>query len=89
MIMKQVISGNELRKKIDETIDLLCGTVKQTLGPKGNNVIISNSSFSILFWISAELDNSCLPKSSSLSNNNNSFNSFKLVKSSNPAGAKE
>ena len=44
--MKKVINGNDLRKKIDETIELLCGTVKQTLGPKGNNVIISNSSFS-------------------------------------------
>jgi len=44
--MKQVISGNDLRKCVNETIELLCGTVKKTLGPKGNNVIISNSSFS-------------------------------------------
>ena len=29
-----------------ESIELLCGTVKKTLGPKGNNVIIDHSNFS-------------------------------------------
>lgn len=44
--MKKVISGKELQEKMLESIHLLCGTVKQTLGPKGNNVIIDHSSFS-------------------------------------------
>ena len=44
--MKKVISGIELQKKIMESIELLCGTVKKTLGPKGNNVIIDHSNFS-------------------------------------------
>lgn len=44
--MKKVINGNELREKMKEAIDLLCGTVKTTLGPKGNNVIIDHSTFS-------------------------------------------
>lgn len=43
--MKLVISGNELKEKIKETLTLLCGTVKTTLGPKGMNVIIDHSSF--------------------------------------------
>ena len=44
--MKKVISNNELREKINEAINLLCGTVKSTLGPKGNNIIIDHSTFS-------------------------------------------
>ena len=43
--MKKVISGNELYEKMEEAINLLCGTVKTTLGPVGNNVIIDHSSF--------------------------------------------
>lgn len=43
--MKKVISGNELRVKMVEAINLLCGTVKQTLGPLGRNVIIDHSNF--------------------------------------------
>ena len=44
--MKKVISGIELQEKMCEAILLLCGTVKETLGPKGNNVIIDHSNFS-------------------------------------------
>ncbi len=43
--MKKVVRGKELRDKMAEAIDLLCGTVKQTLGPMGSNVIIDHSSF--------------------------------------------
>ncbi|MCX4364284.1 MAG: hypothetical protein OSJ70_00735 [Bacilli bacterium] len=43
--MKKVIRGKELREKMEEAIALLCGTVKQTLGPMGRNVIIDHSSF--------------------------------------------
>ena len=44
--MKKIIYGNELYEKMSEAINLLCNTVKITLGPKGNNVIIDHSSFS-------------------------------------------
>lgn len=44
--MKRVISGNELKNKMCEAINLLCDTVKTTLGPKGNNIIIDHSVFS-------------------------------------------
>lgn len=43
--MKKVVSGKELRDKMIEAINLLCDTVKQTLGPSGNNVIIDHSNF--------------------------------------------
>lgn len=43
--MRKVISGKELEEKISEAINLLCDTVKKTLGPKGNNIIIDHSSF--------------------------------------------
>ena len=44
--MKKVITGNELKDKMNEAINLLCDTVKTTLGPKGNNIIINHSTFS-------------------------------------------
>lgn len=44
--MKKVINGNDLYQKMEEAIDLLCKTVKTTLGPIGNNVIIDHSNFS-------------------------------------------
>jgi len=44
--MKKIISGTELQEKILESIEILCGTVKETLGPKGNNVLINHSNFS-------------------------------------------
>ena len=44
--MKRVVSGKELQDKMVEAINLLCDTVKITLGPKGNNVIIDHSTFS-------------------------------------------
>ena len=44
--MKKVISGDTLRNKMNEAIDLLCDTVKTTLGPKGSNIIIDHSAFS-------------------------------------------
>ncbi len=43
--MKKVITGKLLQDKMCEAINLLCGTVKTTLGPKGSNVIIDHSSF--------------------------------------------
>lgn len=44
--MKKVVSGKELKEKLSEAVNLLCDTVKITLGPKGNNVIIDHSTFS-------------------------------------------
>ena len=44
--MKKIVNGNELYDKMSEAINTLCGAVKITLGPKGNNVIIDHSSFS-------------------------------------------
>ncbi len=44
--MKKVITEQELREKMLEAIDLLCNTVKTTLGPKGCNAIIDHSAFS-------------------------------------------
>ena len=44
--MKKIVSDNELYKYMEESINLLCNTVKTTLGPKGKNVIIDHSSFS-------------------------------------------
>ncbi len=44
--MKKVVSGNDLREKMIEAIDLLVDNVKITLGPIGKNVIINHSSFS-------------------------------------------
>lgn len=46
MKLKKVISGEELYKKMEEAINILCNTVKSTLGPKGANVIINKSTFS-------------------------------------------
>lgn len=44
--MKKIVTGEELKKKTLEAIDLLCDTVKTTLGPKGCNTIIDHSAFS-------------------------------------------
>lgn len=44
--MKKIVSGKELQDKILESIHDLCGTVKKTLGPVGNNVLINQSTFS-------------------------------------------
>lgn len=44
--MKKIISGEKLEDKMQEAINLLCDTVKVTLGPKGRNVIIDHSDFS-------------------------------------------
>lgn len=44
--MKKVVSGELLKDKMFEAINLLCDTVKCTLGPKGSNVIIDHSNFS-------------------------------------------
>lgn len=41
--MKKVITGEELKRIIKESVDLLCDTVSMTLGPKGTNAIISSS----------------------------------------------
>ena len=40
--MKKVLYGEELREKILEAVELLGNTVSTTLGPTGNNVLISN-----------------------------------------------
>lgn len=44
--MKQIISGKELEEKMIEAVNLICNAVKTTLGPKGTNVIINDSSMS-------------------------------------------
>ena len=46
MKLKKVVSNEELSLKMTEAINLLCNTVKATLGPKGCNVIIDHSLFS-------------------------------------------
>jgi pimeloyl-ACP methyl ester carboxylesterase len=42
--MKKVVIGEELDIIIKKSLDILCDTVGSTLGPKGNNSIISSSS---------------------------------------------
>ena len=44
--MKKVITGEELNVCKLKAIELLCGTVKNTLGPRGCNAIIDHSMFS-------------------------------------------
>ncbi len=44
--MKKVVSGKVLKEKMQEAVNLLCDSVKMTLGPGGNNAIIDHSSFS-------------------------------------------
>lgn len=46
MNLKKVVNGIELKEKMSTAINLLCDTVKSTLGPKGNNIIIDHSAFS-------------------------------------------
>ena len=41
--MKIVISHEDAKNKLKEAVDLLCNAVGSTLGPTGNNVLISNS----------------------------------------------
>ena len=41
--MKKVISGEELNQMMKKSVNLLCDTVSQTLGPTGNNIIINSS----------------------------------------------
>ncbi len=45
MKLKKVVRGTELIEKMHIAINLLCDTVKATLGPKGNNIIIDHSAF--------------------------------------------
>lgn len=40
--MREVISDLQLKKVIKESIDLICSAVSSTLGPTGNNVVISS-----------------------------------------------
>lgn len=44
--MKKIICGDLLYEKMEEAINILCNTVKTTLGPKGCNAIIDHSAFS-------------------------------------------
>lgn len=44
--MKRVVGNLELREKMGVAVNMLCDTVKTTLGPKGSNVIIDHSTFS-------------------------------------------
>ena len=37
---KQIIFGEEARKKLQSGIDQLANTVRVTLGPKGRNVVL-------------------------------------------------
>lgn len=43
--MKKIVNGKVLQDKMREAINLLCDTVKCTLGPKGCNVLIDHTSF--------------------------------------------
>jgi len=39
--MKKVVCGDELKRKIDDAIDLMCNAVSSTIGPVGNNVLVN------------------------------------------------
>lgn len=41
--MKKIITGTELQEKMEQAIQLLCEPVKDTLGPRGKNVMIESS----------------------------------------------
>lgn len=41
--MKSIVCGDKLRNKMIDCINMLCDAVASTLGPTGNNVLISNS----------------------------------------------
>ena len=41
--MRRIVKGEELKKYMKETINLICDAVSSTLGPSGNNVLISTS----------------------------------------------
>ena len=41
--MKKVVSSSELKNKMVDCVNMLCDAVSSTLGPTGNNVLISNS----------------------------------------------
>lgn len=45
MKLKKVIRGKALQEKMLYAIELLCDTVKSTLGPQGSNVLIDHSAF--------------------------------------------
>ena len=45
MKLKKVIRGKEPQDKMLAAIELLCDTVKSTLGPQGSNIIIDHSAF--------------------------------------------
>ena len=40
--MKKVVNGKILKSKMCEAVDLICDAVSSTLGPSGNNVLISS-----------------------------------------------
>ena len=42
-LLKEVKSGQEIRSKMIEGVDILANAVKETLGPKGRNVVIEQS----------------------------------------------
>ncbi len=44
--MKKIVSGEELLECMSKSVQLLCDTVKKTLGPIGSNIIIDHSDFS-------------------------------------------
>ena len=44
--MKKVICNDELKKIVLDSVNMLCDAVSSTLGPSGNNVLISTSDFS-------------------------------------------
>lgn len=44
--MKEIISGNDLRKLILKSTNLMCDCVSSTLGPSGNNVLINKDDLS-------------------------------------------
>ncbi|KND62606.1 chaperonin GroEL [Candidatus Phytoplasma phoenicium] len=44
-MVKQILFGKDARKEILKGVDILSDTVKLTLGPKGNNVILETNSY--------------------------------------------
>jgi chaperonin GroEL len=41
---KQIISGEEARRALEQGVNQLANTVKLTIGPKGRNVVLDKNS---------------------------------------------
>ena len=73
--MKRIITGDELKQVKKEAVNTLCDAVASTLGPSGNNVLISNSE------VSPFITNDGVTIASNISSTNEAINSiYEIVK---------